>query len=108
MQEFVLKYGVQTLLGGVVAYLTAVFRKFSKQRECDQLQLKATQAGVRALLKERLVESIHKAKQQGFVYIFQLESINSMFEEYTNLGGNGTIKHMMKELSELPTKTSIK
>jgi hypothetical protein len=27
-----------------------------------------------------------------------------MFEQYKNLGGNGTVKHLVEEILELPTK----
>ncbi len=109
--EWVIDYGFQTIITGVVAYLIAQGKaqrkKAIEQRELDNKQLLATQAGVKALLKDRLISAIHKAKKQGFVYIHELENINSMFKEYSDLGGNGTIKHMMNEVADLPTKTDL-
>ena len=36
--------------------------------------------------------------------ILDKENIEHMFEEYKNLGGNGTVKELMDELLEVPTK----
>jgi hypothetical protein len=32
------------------------------------------------------------------------DNIEAMFRQYKNLGGNGTVKHLIEELMELPTK----
>jgi hypothetical protein len=34
--------------------------------------------------------------------IYALESVLTMYEEYHNLGGNGTITQLVDELKELP------
>ena len=36
--------------------------------------------------------------------ILDKENIEAMFEQYQNLGGNGTVKKMYEELLDLPTK----
>ena len=36
--------------------------------------------------------------------ILDKENIEHMYIEYTNLGGNGTVKELMDELLEVPTK----
>ena len=98
--EWVINYGYESVVAVVITYLIA-------QGKLQGRQYKATQAGVKALLRDRLISAIHKAKKQGFIYIHELENIDKMYTEYINLGGNGTIVHMMKEVSQLPTKTDL-
>lgn len=98
--EFIKEYTFQFAVITAVAYLFTNARTTSKQ-------YKATQDGVRALLRDRLISAIHKAKKQGFIYVHELENITKMYTEYINLGGNGTIKHMMNEVAKLPTQTDL-
>ncbi|TFI04695.1 hypothetical protein E4P35_14975 [Thiopseudomonas sp. 4R-3cl] len=96
VQNYLFEFGVITTVG----YL---FKSSANMKK----EYKATQAGVKALLRDRLISAIHKAKEQGFVYIYELDNITQMYKEYTNLGGNGSIRHMMNEVSKLPTKTKV-
>ena len=96
---WVMNYGFQTIAASIMTYLLA-------QGRIQKNRYKATQSGLKALLKDRLISAIHKCKEQGFVYVYELENIDSMFTEYSKLGGNGAIVHMMNEISKLPTKTS--
>ena len=36
--------------------------------------------------------------------IEQYQHVNRLYEQYHNLGGNGTVTHLVKELAELPTE----
>lgn len=98
--EWVIDYGFQSLVIAVISYLFA-------QLKLERTRNKATQAGVKALLRDRLISAIHKAKKQGFIYIHELENITKMFDEYKNLGGNGAIVHLMREVEQLNTKTDF-
>jgi len=40
----------------------------------------------------------------GEIPIHERDNLNKLFKEYTNLGGNGTITHLMEELENLPVK----
>ena len=89
-----------------LAVITAVGYLFTQAKVTNK-QYRATQAGVQALLRDRLISAIHKSKKQGFIYIHELENINKMYIEYKNLGGNGTIVHLMNEVAKLETKTDL-
>lgn len=102
------QFTVTSSVGAIVAYLKRRRTVDNEQREIDRKRLNAMEGGVRALLRDRLISAIHKAKKQGYIYIHELENIDKMYNEYINLGGNGTIAHMMKEVSNLPTQTDIR
>lgn len=36
--------------------------------------------------------------------ILDKENMEAMYKQYENLGGNGTVKHLMDDLLDLPTK----
>lgn len=109
--DWIIQYGFQTVITGVVGYIIAQLKAQRKQAAEQQAQFELQQQsmlnGVKAILKDRLISATHKAKKQGFVYFFELENINSMFDEYRSLGGNGSVLHLMKEISQLPTKTDL-
>lgn len=98
--EWAITYGFQSLVIAGWGYLFVSLRIQIKRGN-------ATQSGVKALLRDRLISAIHKAKKQGFIYVHELENIDKMYTEYVTLGANGTIVHMMKEISKLPTKTDL-
>ena len=98
--EWVINYSFEFLIVTTIGYL---FRSSVVAKK----QYQATQAGVKALLRDRLISAIDKAKQQGFIYVHELENINELNKEYMSLGGNGTVKHLMREIEKLPTKTSL-
>ena len=64
----------------------------------------AIEEGVQALLRNELIRRYREYEQKGELSILDKENIEAMFTQYENLGGNGTVKHLMTELLELPTK----
>lgn len=64
----------------------------------------AIELGVQALLRNELIRRYREYEQKGEISILDKENMEAMFEQYKNLGGNGTVKHMMDELLELPIK----
>ncbi|MBE5820450.1 MAG: hypothetical protein E7310_06550 [Clostridiales bacterium] len=65
---------------------------------------KAIEEGVQALLRNELVRRYREYETKGELSILDKENIEAMFIQYENLGGNGTVKHLMEELLSLPTK----
>lgn len=64
----------------------------------------AIEAGLQALLRNELVRRYREYEIKGELSILDKENIEAMFKQYENLGGNGTVKHLMEELLTLPTK----
>lgn len=88
------------LVIGVMEYRNTARGRDTKKKEVD------TQAAVQALLRDRIVEKHREAMKEGEVDIYTRDSLDRMFVEYKNLGGNGMIEVIMKEIEELPTTTS--
>lgn len=60
--------------------------------------------GVQALLRNELIRRYREYESKGEISIIDKENVEHMFQEYRNLGGNGTVAKMYEELLELPTK----
>lgn len=59
--------------------------------------------GVKALLQDRLFQTCnHYIFNQGFVEIKDLNNIESLYENYKRLGGNGTGKELYERCKKLP------
>lgn len=100
MIEFIIKYWLEFLFGVVIAVLGYVIKKlrglYNKQ--------KAVENGVQALLRNELIRRYREYELKGEMSILDKENIEHMFNEYENLGGNGTVKQMYEELLTLPIK----
>lgn len=60
--------------------------------------------GMACLLRDGINNHFAEANKNGYISARELEVIESMFESYTALGGNGVIKHEMDIIRQLPIK----
>ena len=104
MREFVIKYWLEVVFGAVAAGLATAYKLLSKKvhkQICDQ---KSLRDGTQALLRNEIIKEYDKYIERGYIPIYAMENVSSMYEAYHSLGGNGTITKLMEELRELPTK----
>jgi len=100
MEEIVgliLKWLVPFALGTIATNAIGIIKK-------DRKKDKAIENAVQALLRNELIRRYREYKTKNEMTILDKENIEHMFEEYENLGGNGTVKELMDELLEVPTK----
>lgn len=95
--SILLSYLIPTLLGAGIGFLSSRVKK-------DRAKEKAIEEGVQALLRNELVRRYREYEVKGTLTILDKENIEEMFKQYENLGGNGTVKQLMTELMQLPTK----
>lgn len=95
--SIVLSYLIPASLGAGIGFLSSKLKK-NKAKE------KAVEEGVQALLRNELVREYREYKAKGELSILDKENIESMFRQYKNLGGNGTVEQLITELMQLPTK----
>ena len=93
----VVSYLVPTILGAITGFLSTKLKK-NKKKE------KAIEEGVQALLRNELIRRYREYEIKKEISILDKENMEAMYTQYKNLGGNGTVKHLMDELLELPTK----
>lgn len=81
-----------TLAGGIFGYLVAMLRKRTKQ---DQ----ATAQIIKALGRKEIMDAYQTYIVEGrHMTVERFEQLTEIFEAYTTLGGNGTVKRMYEEI----------
>ena len=86
---------VNALAGAIITLLWTMLR--AKKRENDALK-----EGVQALLRDRIIQAYNHYSDKGWIPIYAMESIEACYKSYEELGQNGVIDNLMKQLRALP------
>lgn len=65
-------------------------------------QYKAIREGLISLLRTEIIKAHEESTFTHEISYIRKEAIDKMYMAYQDLGGNGVIKHLMKEINELP------
>jgi hypothetical protein len=95
--QIILSYLLPTILGGIVGFISTKLKRNKKKDLAIEL-------GVQALLRNEIIRRYREFETKGEIPILDKENLEEMYEQYKNLGGNGTVKKMMDELLNLETK----
>lgn len=97
ISETVIGHWVEWICGVATVALAGFYgRMMRKQR--------ALEMGVQALLRDRLVQAYYHYSERGWVTLHGLESVNKMYQEYHNLGGNGTVSKLVEDINKLDVR----
>ncbi len=100
MWNFIIEYWVEVVFSGVLAIFGILYRSLHKKlKEQEHIKL-----GVQAILRDRIISSYNQYMEKGYYPIYAQENVNRLYEQYHNLGGNGTVTHLVQELADLPTE----
>lgn len=97
MWQQILAWFIPFVLGSAITFLINRVKK-------DKKKDKAIETGVQALLRNEIIRRYREFESKGEISILDKENLEEMFEQYKNLGGNGTVKKMMEDLLSLKTK----
>ena len=98
--EFIIKYWLEVAFGLVCSAFVYVFTRVRKLYK----KQKSVENGVLALLRNEMIKNYREYETRGELTILDKENIEHLFKEYKNLGGNGTVECMYKDLMKLETK----
>ena len=87
------------LAGAIITLLWTMLR--AKKRENDALK-----EGVQALLRDRIIQAYNHYSDKGWIPIYAMESIEACYKSYEELGENGVIDNLMRQLRELPNHST--
>ena len=113
MIEFIQKYWLEVLFGGIVSILTAFvkhlssnFKKEKEERKKKSEEESKEQAllkdGVLALLHDRIFQACQYHMQNGYIAVQDLNNLEYLYKGYRGLGGNGTGEELYKRCKSLP------
>lgn len=95
--QIIVNYIVPFVLGGIIGIISSKLKK-GKKKDL------AIEKGVQALLRNELIRRYREFEEKGEISILDKENLEEMFEQYKDLGGNGTVGKMVDELLNLKTK----
>lgn len=102
--DTVLLYSLEWLCGCLTAAVAWLGRTiWVRQQKAERRQL-AIEQGLRALLRDRIVQGYYHYTERGWITLHGLESINLMYAEYHNLGGNGTVTKLVEDIRKLEVR----
>ena len=93
MEEILIKV-LDIVLTALMGYVVYLLKKQKKDRD-------ANSKGTMLLLRVQLIEYHDKYMAQGDIPSYAYENFVEMYESYHELGGNGMITKMYKEIQEL-------
>ena len=102
MWEFIAKYWLEALFGLVLTGIGIVQKRLSKRMKDERKRNEAIENGVRDMLRLTILDNYEKCKQAGVISVSRKDAIDSAYNSYHALGGNGTITQIHKEIMEMP------
>lgn len=96
MTEAILKAVISVLITALWGVFIATMKRAYKKQ-------KATDDGLRSLLRADMIRTYEKAAEKGYAPIYIRDSFEDCFASYVALGGNGVITDMHNRLLNLPT-----
>lgn len=99
-------YNWLTLLLGS-GILIEVFRRLFGKIKANEEKTKAIQAGVQALLRDRLIAEYNDGLRKGYARIYDKENFENMYTQYHALGVNGVMDDIREKYKALPTEKEV-
>lgn len=102
MLDFIVKYWLEALFGGIVAVLSAGYANLSKRLKAEKAKNQAIENGLRDILRIQILDNYEKCVSAGnTITVSRKDAIDSAYKSYHALGGNGTITQIHKEIMEM-------
>jgi hypothetical protein len=96
------RHGITVALGGIVSAGTLAYRRLSSRSKQQKKTLSALEAGMIALLGDRLIQLHNHYQERGFCPTYARRSIEAMYRAYKDLGGNGAIEDIYEAIKRMP------
>lgn len=102
--DIIMKWFIPFALGGVIASLKSKLDEAKKQNKQKEDRATIIENAVQSLLRDRLIDKYRHYKSVGEMTILDKENIDHLYNEYLNLGGNGTVKELFDDLKDIDIK----
>lgn len=104
MPDWVIKHWVEWAFGLISLGLTAAYRHLNQRVKADRAKNDAISDGVKALLRDRIIQLHNHYLDKGYCPIYAKDNIEDMYEAYHGLGGNGTTTGLMDSIRKMQTE----
>ena len=102
---------VSTAVGALFAWIST--KRSQKHKVIDDIHLKITgleqtdltfSTAIRSMLRQNIIDAYNRLTTRGYAKVFEKDNVKDMYDSYHDLGGNGTITHLVNEIMDLPTR----
>lgn len=104
----VVSWAITTILGAVATYFAAKWRAERKRKREEKVAQEAHEdaqtQGMRSILRGEIIRSHDKYIERGYCPIYAKEALQSQYDAYHRLGGNGVITKLFHAVMELPVQ----
>ena len=94
------------MLGALASYALFKLKSERKKREeakaAQEVHEDAQTQGMRSILRGEIIRSHEKYTERGYCPIYAKEALQSQYDAYHQLGGNGVITKLFHDVMELP------
>lgn len=100
--QYITANWVSWLLGLISVVLSRAYHKLAKQLKTERARTNAINAGVLALLHDRLYQACTFYLKRKYCTLEDRDNLEYMFRPYKTLGGNGTGEDLYNRCLALP------
>ena len=100
MEEFIAKHLFELLMTAAVALLGAGYRGALKEIGKQRVEREA----IKSLLRSEIITMHGRYVERREIPIYAQENVQAMYQAYHELGGNGIVTKLVREIMELPTR----
>lgn len=104
MWEWFCKYWLEVLFGAVLTGISIVQKRTSKRMKDEKARNQAIENGVRDMLRLTILDNYERCKSAGCISVARKDAVDSAYQSYHALGGNGTITKVHAEIMDMPIK----
>lgn len=102
LDKSVFQWFVYYFLTTVVTYIAFKFKSVKKELEINKSKHIALESALCAIIRNEIIKTYNHYMEKGYMSIHERDNLEKMFDNYTLLGGNGTIPDMVASLFKLP------
>lgn len=95
MLEWLVKYWLEVAFGLLFTGVSFIIKRFWKRQQ-------AIEGGVRDILRMQILDNYEHVKTEGKISVSRKDAIDSAYNSYHALGGNGTITRVHEEIMQMP------
>ena len=95
------KWWITWVLGLIGTGILAGFRVLYKRQKDAEIRQTAIESGMQAILRDRILTSYYHYHEKGKITLHGLENVETLYRSYHDLGGNGTMTHLVEVMREM-------
>ena len=89
------------VLGLIGTGILTGFRVLYKRQKDAEIRQAAIESGMQAILRDRILTSYYHYHEKGKITLHGLENVETLYRSYHDLGGNGTMTHLVEVMREM-------